>query len=142
MRNVHIEKVARAALNGILGKSIAQRKEYGGMIYALSGKYHANPPRTQGYGNTVDVGQREPNHGCPEGARAVAFYHTHPNFSAGGIPMKYNEFSPEDKDLAVDLGLEAYLGTLDGSFFVYDPKQDKSFPLPGALKNTTDESME
>ena len=35
MRNPAIEKVARKALNGILGKSIMERKEYGGMIYLL-----------------------------------------------------------------------------------------------------------
>lgn len=138
MRNPAIEKVAREALNGILGKSIVERKEYGGMIYLLDGKYFANPPRTQGYGNTVNVGQYEPNRGCPEGSSAVAYYHTHPNFSAGGIPMKYNEFSPEDMDLARDLTLDAYLGTLDGSFFLFDPLVGKPIRLPGQLKNTTD----
>ena len=138
MRNPAIEKVARKALNGILGKSIMERKEYGGMIYLLDGAYHANEPRTTGYGNTVDVGQREANRGCPEGATAAAFYHTHPNFSAGGIAMKYNEFSDEDKDLAKDLRLDAYLGTLDGSFLMYDPLIDKAVPLPGRLVNTAE----
>src|SRR5438105_227943 len=121
MRSPAIENVAREALNNILGQSIRERKEYGGMIYSLAGKYHANPPRTQGYGNTVNVGQYEPNRGCPQGATPVAYYHTHPNFSAGGIPMQYNEFSPEDIALAKELSLDAYLGTLDGSFFLYDP---------------------
>jgi proteasome lid subunit RPN8/RPN11 len=136
MRNPEIEKAAREALNGILGQSVSDRKEYGGMIYFQDGKYHANPPRTQGYGNTVNVGQWETNRGCPEGSTAVAFYHTHPNLSAGGLQMKYNEFSPEDKTLAQDLRLDAYLGTLDGSFLMYDPLKDKVFPLVGRLKNT------
>lgn len=138
MRNPAIEKVARKALNGILSKSITERKEYGGMIYLLDGEYHANEPRTQGYGNTVNVGQYEPNRGCPEGSQPVAYYHTHPNFSAGGIPMKYNEFSPEDIDLAKDLMLDAYLGTLDGSFFLYEPSIGKPVRLPGHLHNATD----
>ena len=138
MRNPAIEKVARKALNGILAQSITERKEYGGMIYQQDGNYFANQPRTQGFGNTVNVGQYEPNRGCPDGATAVAYYHTHPNFSAGGIAMKYNEFSPEDKDLAKDMKLDAYLGTLDGSFFLYDPKIDKTIKLPGALVNTSD----
>ena len=137
MRNHAIEKVARAALNGILSKSISERSEYGGMIYLQDGKYHANEPRTQGYGNTVNVGQYEPNRSCPEGSTPVAYYHTHPNYSAGGILMKYNEYSDEDKDLAKDLKLDAYLGTLDGSFFVYDPSIDKVTPIPGPLKNTS-----
>jgi hypothetical protein len=138
MRNLAIENVAKKALSGILEKSITERCEYGGMIYLLDGKYHANDPRTQGYGNTVNVGQYEPNKGCPEGATAVAYYHTHPNFSAGGIAMKYNEFSDEDKDLARDLKLDAYLGTLDGSFFLFDPTTEKPIRLPGHLKNSSE----
>lgn len=138
MRNPAIEKVAKAALNKILAKSITERREYGGMIYELDGIYHANDPRTQGFGNTVNVGQYEPNKGCPKGSTPVAYYHTHPNFSAGSIPMKYNEFSDEDKDLARDLKLDAYLGTLDGSFFMFDPTIDKPIKLPGVLINTTD----
>ena len=139
MRNPAIEKVARKILNSILSKSITQRCEYGGMIYHLDGQYYANEPRTQGYGNTVNVGQYENNRGCPKGSAPVAYYHTHPNFSAGGIPMKYNEYSDEDKNLARDLNLDAYLGTLDGSFFLYDPKIDKAIKLPGALVNTSDD---
>jgi len=69
---------------------------------------------------------------------AVAYFHTHPNFSAGGIPMKYNEFSDEDKDLARDLKLDAYLGTLDGSFFLFDPTIGKPIRLPGHLKNSSE----
>jgi hypothetical protein len=138
MRNPTIERIAKKALNGILEKSITERCEYGGMIYSSNGQYHANEPRTQGYGNTVNVGQYEPNHGCPEGSVPVAYYHTHPNFSAGGIPMKYNEFSDEDKDLAKDLKIDAYLGTLDRSFFLYDPTIDKAIRLPGHLKNSSE----
>lgn len=138
MRNSAIEKVARKALNGILSKSIVERKEYGGMIYKLANGYAATEARTQGYGNTVNIGQYEPNRSCPEGSSPVAYYHTHPNFSAGGIPMKYNEFSPEDKDLAKDLKLDAYLGTLDGSFFIYEPLADKVSKIPGSLHNASE----
>jgi hypothetical protein len=51
--------------------------------------------------------------------------------------MQYNEFSPEDKGLANDIKLDAYLGTLDGSFLMYDPILDKVIPLTSRLKNTT-----
>jgi len=136
MKNHAVERVARKVLNSILAQSISERSEYGGMIYLQDGKYHANEPRTQGYGNTVNVGQYESNKGCPEGSTPVAYYHTHPNYSAGDIKMKYNEFSPEDKDLAKDLNLDAYLGTLDGSFYLYEPLEDKVSKVPGpALKN-------
>jgi hypothetical protein len=107
------------------------------MIYLEDGKYHAMKPRTQGFGNTVNVGQWEPNRSCPDGTTPVAYYHTHPNFSAGKIPMQYNEFSPEDKGLANDIKLDAYLGTLDGSFLMYDPILNKVIPLTGRLKNTS-----
>jgi len=139
MKNHAIERVARKVLNNILEKSITERSEYGGMIFLQDGHYHANEPRTQGYGNTVNVGQYEPNKGCPEGSKPVAYYHTHPNASAGDIEMKYNEYSDEDKNLARDLNLDAYLGTLDGSFFMYDPLTDKVAKIPGPpLKNTSD----
>jgi hypothetical protein len=138
-RNLAMEIVARQALNGILATSISKRSEYGGMIYFQDKKYYANEPRTQGYGNTVDVGQREPNNGCPAGSKPVAYYHTHPNLSAGEIEMKYNEYSDEDKNLARDYNLIAYLGTLDGSFFQYDPVTDKPLKLPGRLVNTSKE---
>ena len=138
MRNIALEKVARDTLNSILGKSISKRTEYGGMIYFLEGQYYAKEPR-EGYGNTVDIGQREPNCGCPEGSKPVAYYHTHPNFSAGGLTMKYNEFSPEDIDIAKDFKLDAYLGTLDGSFFVYDHATNKVSKLKGPLNNATPE---
>jgi hypothetical protein len=82
------------------------------------------------------VGQWEVNRSCPEGSIPVAYYHTHPNIKAGKIPMEYNKFSDEDKQLAKDISLYAYLGTLDGSFFIYDYKTDKSIRLPGRLKNT------
>jgi hypothetical protein len=133
-----LEQVAREALNGILGKSIAEKAEYGGMLYSERGSFKATPPRTQGYGNTVDVGQRQDNKGCPANTLALAYYHTHPGYSAGGLPMKYNEFSDEDRAVATDFSLDAYLGTLDGSFFKFDQKTKTTLRLKGRLKNTTD----
>jgi hypothetical protein len=138
MRNLLIENVARDALNKILAKSIMERAEYGGMIYVKDGKYAATDAQTQGYGNTVNVGQYEPNRGCPEGSTPVAYFHTHPNIKAGDFSMEYNKFSDEDVSLSKDMGLDAYLGTLDGSFFVYDPRLGKPIKLHGRLKNTSD----
>ena len=137
MRNLLIDNVAREALNKILGKSILKRAEYGGMIYAKEGGYGYTDARTQGYGNTVNVGQREPNRSCPEGSKPVAYYHTHPNIKAGGFSMDYNEFSPEDIALAKDMGLHAYMGSLDGTFWVYDPQLDKPIKIDGRLNNVT-----
>lgn len=139
MRNLLIDNVAREALNKILGKSILKRSEYGGMIYAQDGKYAYTEARTQGYGNTVNVGQWEENRSCPEGSTPVAYYHTHPNVKAGDFSMEYNKYSPEDTALAKDLGLHAYMGSLDGTFWVYDPQLDKAIKLHGRLNNTTPE---
>jgi len=137
MRDTNVERAARAALNAILGKSVAKRWEYGGMIYLQDGKYSFTEARTQEYGNTVNVGQWELNRSCPEGSTPIAYYHTHPNIRAGGIPMEYNKFSDEDKQLATDISLYAYLGTLDGSFFVFDYRNGEVTRIRGRrLKNT------
>jgi len=137
MRNLLIDNCARAALNKILGTSIVERAEYGGVIYLQDGKYAFTPARTQGYGNTVNVGQWEDNRSCPEGSTPVAYYHTHPNFQAGKIPMEYNKYSEEDISLAEELGLIAYMGSLDGTFWVYDPKVKTPAKIRGKLVNTT-----
>lgn len=139
MRNLMIDNVAREALNKILGKSIVQRAEYGGMIYSQGKTYGYTEARTQGYGNTVNVGHREVNRSCPEGTQPVAYYHTHPNFKAGELMMEYNKFSEEDIALAEELGLHAYMGSLDGTFWVYDPQLKKPIEIPGKLVNTTPE---
>ncbi|MHB1057029.1 MAG: DUF4329 domain-containing protein [Rhodanobacter sp.] len=132
-------EVARDVLNWILETSINSRDEYGGIIYLQAGRYHATPPRTQGYGNTVDVGQREPNMGCPAGTIPVAYYHTHPNYVVSrNLTADYNHFSDEDKDVARNSALDAYLGTLDGSFFKYDRATDQAIRLKGKLKNTSE----
>lgn len=139
MRNLLTDNAAKEALNKILGISIKERAEYGGMIYLQDGKYAYTQARTQGYGNTVNVGQYEPNRSCPEGSTPVAYYHTHPNIKAGDFTMEYNKYSPEDTGLAKDLGLHAYMGSLDGTFWVYDPLQDKAIKLKDRLINTTPE---
>ena len=137
MRNLLMDNCARAALNKILGTSIVERSEYGGMIFLQDGKYDFTPARTQGYGNTVNVGQWEENRSCPEGSTPVAYYHTHPNIKAGGFSMEYNKYSEEDTSLADELGLVAYMGSLDGTFWVYDPKVKKPVKIRGKLVNTT-----
>lgn len=130
------EAAARIALNSILATSISQRAEYGGMIYSERGEFAATTPRTQGYGNTVDVGLREENKGCPKGTTPVAYYHTHPNVSVGSLPMAYNEFRDDDVAITQDHCIDGYLGTIDGSFFKFDFKSKKLARLPGRLKNT------
>lgn len=130
------EEAAKNALNSILARSIERRVEYGGVIYMEQGRFSATEPRTQGYGNTVDVGLREENKSCPTGTTPVAYYHTHPNISAGSLPMAYNEFKDADVDVAEENSIDGFLGTLDGSFFKYDFKTKKLSRLHVRLKNS------
>jgi hypothetical protein len=138
MNSYQMDHAARRALNRILGKSIEERKEYGGMIYEQHGLYQAMPPRTQGNPTTVNVGQDLPNCGCPPGTTPVAYYHTHPTYSVAGVKADYNVFDDDDKDVAIDHDLiAAYAGTLDGSFLKFDCKSKKITTLQPGLKNTT-----
>jgi Domain of unknown function (DUF4329) len=132
-----VDNAARAALNAILGRSIEERKEYGGMLYVRDANCFATPPRTQKDPTRVDVGQREQNCGCPAGTTPIAYYHTHPTYSVGGLKAQYNELSDEDKDVARDFKLDAaYVGTLDGSFLKFDCGRNITVVLSGRLKNT------
>jgi hypothetical protein len=131
-----LEQVARSAINSCLSTSISRRKEYGGMIYLESGRYVAKPAETQDEPATVNVGQDQLNCGCPENTKPVAYYHTHPIYSIAGFKGIYNEFSDEDKDVAKKYEIYAFVGTLDGSFLLYDWKADRVLRLGGRLKNT------
>jgi hypothetical protein len=135
------DKVARQVLNSILVVSIEHKREYGGMIYILRGVYHATVPVTQGNPVRVDVGLSKPNKGCPEHSIPVAYYHTHPTYSVAGMGAEYSTFSSdEDTDdigLARSNHIDAYLGTLDGSFLKYNRKTNRILRL-GRLKNTSD----
>jgi hypothetical protein len=131
------DEAARKALNKILKCSIKWRKEYGAMICRKAGKYVALQWRTQNEPNKVDVGQNEENCGCPPGSTPVAYYHTHPLYSQAGMKARYNEFSDEDIDVANGHSIDAYVGTLDGSFLKYDYKLGKpALRLRGRLKNS------
>jgi uncharacterized protein DUF4329 len=82
----------------------------------------------------VDVGLDRPNKGCPEHSIPLAYYHTHPTYSVAGMRAEYKTFSSDD-----DIGparsnhIDAYLGTLDGSFLKYDYKTERILRL-GRLK--------
>ena len=130
------EEVARRALNKVLADSVTWRIEYGAMICRKAGKYVALKARTQHEPNKVDVGQEEENCGCPPGWTPVAYYHTHPLYSQAGMKAEYNEFSDDDIGVAHDHKIDAYVGTLDGSFLKYDYKLGKpALRLRGRLKN-------
>ena len=131
---------ARAALEAVLIESIERRKEFGGMICQWGTKYFAMPPR-EGDTNTVDVGHRGGNKGCPEGTSAVAYYHTHPAVKGAGFKMEPNKFSPEDRGVADDFGIDAYVGSVSGLFLKYDHRTKKTAVAGPRLKNCRDEMI-
>lgn len=106
------------------------------MIYLESGRYVAKPAETQDEPATVNVGHDLPNCGCPENTQPVAYYHTHPIYSIAGFKGIYNEFSDDDKAVAQKYNIYAFVGTLDGSFLLYDWKTGLVLRLGGRLNNT------
>jgi len=132
-----VTEAARAALESVLIESIERRKEFGGMICQQGSKFFAMPPR-EGDTNTVDVGHRLGNKGCPEGTTAVAYYHTHPAYKGAGMNMKPDRFSPEDRGVANDFGIDAYVGSVSGLFMRYDHRLRKIMVAGPRLRNARD----
>lgn len=131
-----VDDAAFAVLNKILPVSVSSRFEYGGMLYALGGLIYAQDPVTQYERTTVNVGHRLPNCGCPAGSTPKAYYHTHPIYSIGKLKGEYNVFSDEDIEVAKAASIDAYVGTLDGTFLRYDHVQDRVFPMGRRLRNS------
>ncbi|WP_376098425.1 DUF4329 domain-containing protein [Roseomonas sp. CCTCC AB2023176] len=121
-------------LRDLLPTSIATRTELGAVVCRARDGGLSDAEVKVGLGNTVDIGQREPNCGCPAGTTPVAFWHTHPVELFGTGPGTMHgeaDFSPPDLDIADDLGIPAFLGSWDGHFRRYDPVPRKSVALPG-----------
>ncbi len=135
-----VTEAARAALESVLIESIERRKEFGGMICQQGNQFFAMPPR-EGDTNTVDVGHRLGNKGCPEGTTAVAYYHTHPAYKGAGMNMKPDRFSPEDRGVADDFGIDAYVGSVSGLFLRYDHRLRKIMVAGPRLRNARDLPM-
>lgn len=137
-----VDQAAFDALNAILGLSIKRRREYGGMIYLLDGEAKATEARTDDQISSVDVGHTGLNKGCPAGTTPMAYFHTHPVAVYERRRVDYNAYSPDDKQIAVDYELDAYMGSVDGSFMVFRYKKGiaaKPEKLPGRLKNYIDD---
>jgi hypothetical protein len=130
------EDAARAALQSLLIHSISTRNEYGGMICQWRGKYHVMP-YVEGERNSVSVGQDAPDKGCPiEGSTPVAYYHTHPNLEGAGMKMEPDKMSPEDKGVARDANIDAYMGSLTGLFLKYDHRTRTTYSAGKRLVNS------
>ncbi|WP_426957157.1 DUF4329 domain-containing protein [Muricoccus radiodurans] len=142
-----LENFARAELVKALPKSLRDPKtEHGAVICRgkHSGHLSATPLRS-GTATSVDVGLEEPNCGCPEGTLPVAFFHTHPTAEAdggGGATLHGDpDFSEQDKRLANNNQIVAFLGSFDGKFRRYIPPQIPFTEWQGKrYLNATDEN--
>lgn len=137
--DIMLEAMARSLLSAVLPKSISQKVEYGAVICKndRTGELSATKlHRSTDSDNKVDVGLSEPNCGCPDGTTPVAYYHTHPFDKIGAGNGTYlhasQDFSdPDDKRIANDVQLVAFLGSHDGKFRRYVPPKRPTVMVDG-----------
>lgn len=132
-----LEQTAFGLLLGIMQQSYDKKVELGAVICrdTRTGVLASTRLREGVGGNAVDVGLREPNRGCPSGSVPVAFYHTHPTDEVdggdGAILHGDPDFSGDDKDLANEHQIVAYLGAFDGTFRRYLPAEQPTTMVDG-----------
>lgn len=138
-----VEQFVRTLLVALLPLSIASRSEKGGVV--------CRNPHTgaltsgeilDGHALGVDIGLDEPNCGCPEGTKPVAFWHTHPTAGdTAGTVHGDPDFSKQDKRLANEHQITAFLGSFDGLFRRYRPVAVTTTMVAGVgpVQNATDD---
>ena len=124
---IKIEAAARAVLSSIIGPSVSEKREYGGVIWRrdATGEIGYTGP-IKGFSEAgVDVGQDKPNMGCPPGTTPVAWYHFHPtketNVGGDRFKMDWDKFIEGDKLLSDGHNLPGYVASFDRQFWRYDP---------------------
>ncbi len=124
------DEAARAALNSANPRSIAENREYTGMIYrGADGQYYATDPQPAGL-----AGGSLPVNLIPAGATETGFYHTHADYSladgtrtdAAHDQFDSEHFSQTDIDTANargagDPNYRSYLATPSGGQQVHNP---------------------
>lgn len=122
-----LDEKARDLLQAILPESIESGFEKGAVICRAktTGALSSTEVRTGTIKHTVDVGLGEWNCGCPEGTEPVAYYHTHPTPPDSIDPASgmrgSPDFSDDDKFIAWDSGIVAYVAGHDGTMRRYNP---------------------
>lgn len=125
------DEAARAVLNNANPRSIAENREYVGMIYQdpATGQFYATNPQPVGLaGGNLPVGA------IPAGCTEAGFYHTHGNYSladgtftdAAHDAYDSEHFSGTDINTANSRGAgnpnyRSYLGTPSGGQQVHNP---------------------
>lgn len=122
-----LDRFAKARLDEILPGSIATGMEKGAVICRdpCTGALTTTAVRTGETKHSVAVPTYEKNCGCPERTTPVAYYHTHPSAAGSQTAVAGNrvasDFSDDDKDIARDHGLIAYIAQRDGRMWRYRP---------------------
>lgn len=129
-----VEAYARKLLAPLIGKSIAEQLEYGGVIYRhlSSGDLGRTGPFKGDSPTHVDVRvwapkgktQREWNAGCPAGTKPIAWYHTHPAKVVmtrdGLMNADWDKFQDGDELISNSFLLTGYVATMDRQLWRYD----------------------
>jgi uncharacterized Zn-binding protein involved in type VI secretion len=138
------DEAARAALQAANPQSIAENREFSGLIYqGADGQYYYTGP-ARGTATGANPYRDAP---APPGTTVVGDYHTHGDYSelddAGNVvrtsdpardDFNSDNFSDDDKtgiaaDGAGTPGYAGYLGTPSGTFRRYDPATDSDTVL-------------
>ncbi len=108
------DQVAFSVINTINPTSVAENREYGGMVYRNSdGSFGATGPIR---GELANVDPGGPS-SVPGDTQATASWHTH----GGNDPHFLNEeFSSADLSYSKFFSIDGYLGTPFGKFLLYD----------------------
>ena len=127
-----IERLAVQALVKIIGTSLTERLEYGGVIHRhpATGVIARTGPIKGDRDDHVDVSDGKPNWGCPEGTVPVAWYHTHPikekiSVTPEGVvvrmPMEWDKFIDGDQVISDGNNMIGYMIDPDRQVWRYDP---------------------
>ena len=119
-------EAARRILNEVNPLSVAENREYGGLIFRNPDGSYSNTEPVTGDNDSVLI-----PFAVPAGTQRVALFHTHAAFD----PRYDNEnFSPTDINSANRANLDSYLGTPAGAFKLYDVSVRRVFLL-GTINN-------
>jgi Domain of unknown function (DUF4329) len=107
------DAVAKYVIGAINPTSIAQNREFSGMIFSQSGRFGFTGPA-----RSPDETAATPALAVPAGAVAVAMYHTHgAGFARINGSSAAEGFSIEDRMMSKKHDLDGYLGTPGGGIF-------------------------
>lgn len=142
-----VEEFARKILAPLIGKSVSEQIEYGGVIHRhlKTGELGSTGPFKGDSPTHVDVRiwaprgktQKEWNAGCPAGTKPVAWYHTHPAKFVmtrdGLMNADWDKFQDGDQLISDSFLLTGYVATMDRQLWRYDYPQPVIYngePIP------------